>query len=175
MVRSVCLIPVSFATWCLHTLWRFTVPAYMYTTGPYSRKRNNYNPGISLTTQTWFNYLLFCKFNYTSSKWQIKLVEALKVAKNLYFTMFSFTIPFRKQQEKLKRLSLSFWWIKVIPLSRIMTFFQFNSILSVSISQTQPLETAKKWTLFEPLEILLTHTWVVTESRPWKYCGDSDT
>ena len=28
IVCSVCLIPVSMAMWCLHTLWRFTVPAY---------------------------------------------------------------------------------------------------------------------------------------------------
>ena len=25
-----CLTPVSIAMWCLHTLWRFTVPAYCY-------------------------------------------------------------------------------------------------------------------------------------------------
>ena len=29
MVRSVCLKPVSMETWRLHTLWRFTVPAYI--------------------------------------------------------------------------------------------------------------------------------------------------
>ena len=29
MVHSFCLKPVSMATWRLHTLWRFTVPAFM--------------------------------------------------------------------------------------------------------------------------------------------------
>ena len=29
--------------------------------GPYSRKRNNFSPGVSLTSQTWFVMLLFWK------------------------------------------------------------------------------------------------------------------
>ena len=29
--------------------------------GPYSRKPNNFSPGISLPSQTWFALALFCK------------------------------------------------------------------------------------------------------------------
>ena len=35
MVRSLCLKPVSIETWCLHTLWHFTVPAYAAWLGIY--------------------------------------------------------------------------------------------------------------------------------------------
>ena len=34
MARSICLKPVSLETWRLQTLWRFTIPAYCWTSLP---------------------------------------------------------------------------------------------------------------------------------------------
>ena len=51
-----------------------------YDNGPFTQKRNNYSPGIYLTTQTWLIRLLFSKLillaqndEYSSEKyWKLK-------------------------------------------------------------------------------------------------------
>ena len=107
--------------------------------GLYSRKRNKYSLGISLTTQTWFIRLLFCKLTAQKDKWSKRSIESWS---HLYFTMFSFTIPFRKQQTiKLPLL------VRLIPGIRVKSCFK-NTGYYVQLTKQEYLVFQNSLTLY---------------------------
>ena len=72
--------------------------------GPYSQKRNNFSPGISLTSQTWFALLLFCKLvlpaknaEYCEKKYYLNVFE------DIYFTIVSLEFN-EKRRKKINNL-----------------------------------------------------------------------
>ena len=65
---------------------------------PYSQKRNNFHPGISLPTQTWFIFCLFCKLILPAQN--DEQVRSIESSICFYFTIIPLTILFQKWQEK---------------------------------------------------------------------------
>ena len=73
--------------------------------GPYPQKKNNYNPGISLT----IHRLIFCLFlKLILPAWnnEYKVRKSMESWICFHFTIIYFPILFLKQQEKI---NMSFW------------------------------------------------------------------
>ena len=80
--KSIIFVDQTYTVTCAYGIFATLTPIAVLPNpshiGPYSWKRNNYGPGISLTTQD----LIFLSFvlwvNFTSWKWRTKLREVLK-------------------------------------------------------------------------------------------------
>ena len=88
--------------------------------GPYSRKRNNFSLGISLTTWTWFLLLLLCKlFFYQLKRKKINVWRSWKLKSLLfhyYFPYFSISETPQKKKKTNKQTNLlvkTYSWNKV--------------------------------------------------------------
>ena len=106
--------------------------------GPYSRKRNNYSSGISLTTKTWFIFLLFCNLILPAqngeSRWE-KYWKLKSFPLHYYFPHYSVVKTTRKINQVcairlIPAKSVGF----IIILSRIQAIvFWYNPVTGAVI------------------------------------------
>ena len=94
---------------------------------PYSRKRNNFNPWISLTTQNWLILLLMASWFYrlkTMNKvWRSMKTEDIFVWQLFPLNSISKTRRRKKYQQVYSSdLFLEQGWMNVIPLTRIRPY-----------------------------------------------------